>query len=118
MRAVLIVSVATLLAVGCNTVQRRENSRTAPASGQPVVAGCATCIFEMEGVSGCVLAVKIAGKHYLVNGSDIDDHGDAHEPRGLCNSARDALVEGTIEGDRFVAGRFELKPYDAERQEP
>ena len=118
MRAVLIVAVATLLAVGCNTAQRRENSRAAPASGQTVVAGCATCIFEMEGVSGCVLAVEIDSKHYLVSGSDIDDHGDAHDPRGLCNSARDALVEGTIDGDRFVADRFELKPPGAALQRP
>lgn len=76
-------------------------------------AGCATCIFRMKGVSGCNLAVKIDGKAYLVAGSKIDEHGDAHAGDGLCNSERDALVEGAIEGDRFVARRFELKPNTA-----
>ncbi len=38
-----------------------------------VTAGCATCIFEMKGVTGCKLAVEIDGRHYLVADSGIED---------------------------------------------
>ncbi|MCH7527617.1 MAG: hypothetical protein IID39_09280 [Planctomycetes bacterium] len=64
----------------------------------------------MEGVVGCKLAVRIDGKPYLVTGSDIDDHGDAHASDGLCNAAGRAVVEGEIDGGRFVATGFELRP--------
>ncbi len=59
---------------------------------------------------GCKLAVKIDDKSYLVTGSDINAHGDAHAPNGLCNATRKAEVDGEIEGDRFVVTRFELQP--------
>jgi len=72
------------------------------------VAGCASCVFHMKGVRGCKLAVGIGGKTYLVVGSGIDDHGDAHAADGLCNSARRASISGTIEGDTFVARKFEI----------
>ena len=80
------------------------------ASGGPRkgIAGCATCIFDMKGVSGCKLAVKIDETPYLVTGSDIDDHGNAHAADGLCNSARDALIQGTIKDGRFVAKKFQV----------
>lgn len=74
------------------------------------VAGCATCIFGMPDVSGCVLAIDIGGKHYLVDGSAIDDHGDAHAADGLCKTDRPATVEGVIKDGRFLARRFELVP--------
>ena len=73
-------------------------------------AGCATCIFDMKGVTGCKLAVKIDGRAYLVEGSGIDDHGDAHAEDGLCNAARPARVSGHVEGDKFVASKIELLP--------
>jgi len=56
------------------------------------------------------LAVRIDGKPYLVNGSNIDDHGDAHASDGLCNAIRRAKVTGEIKDDRFVAEGFELLP--------
>ncbi len=70
-----------------------------------VEAGCATCIFNMEAVRGCKLAVRIDGKPYLVTGADVDAHG-----AGLCSSAKKAKVVGKIEGDKFVATSFELQP--------
>ena len=72
--------------------------------------GCATCIFDMEGAEGCKLAVEFDGKHYLVVGSDIDDHGDAHAPDGLCNTARRASFKGEFQGDRFLATEFRPLP--------
>jgi monofunctional biosynthetic peptidoglycan transglycosylase len=76
----------------------------------PAKAGCATCVFHMKGVEGCKLAVEIDSRHYLVNGSDIDDHGDAHVSDGLCNTARRAKVKGRIPGDGFIAEEFCLLP--------
>ena len=76
-----------------------------PNAPRSAEAGCATCIFNMEGVSGCKLAVRIDGKPYLVTGADVDAHG-----AGLCSSAKEAKVVGEIEGDKFVARSFELQP--------
>jgi NADH dehydrogenase [ubiquinone] 1 alpha subcomplex assembly factor 1 len=75
---------------------------------QDAKVGCATCVFHMPGVEGCKLAVEIDGKRYLVQGSDINDHGDAHAPDGLCNTARRASVKGKIAGDRFIAQEFRV----------
>ena len=60
--------------------------------------------------SGCDLAVRIDGKSYYVDGSSIDDHGDAHGDDGLCNCIRKAKVTGEIKDGRFVAASFEVLP--------
>ncbi len=65
--------------------------------------GCSLCIYHMPDAADCVLAVKLDGRAYLVEGSGIDDHGDAHAPDGLCNMARPARVSGHIAAGRFVA---------------
>ncbi len=88
----------------------REHAPEHAVAARIVEAGCATCVYDMQGVEGCKLAVKIGGKPYLVTGTEIDDHGDAHGPAGLCVTARKALVSGKVEGDKFVATSFELQP--------
>lgn len=70
-------------------------------------AACGTCMFKMKG-SGCVLAVKHEGKSYFVTGTDIDDHGDAHDKDGFCNAIRKAKVQGSVVGDKFAVTYFEL----------
>ncbi len=73
---------------------------------------CGTCMFKMKG-SGCILAVKQKGKTYFVTGTDIDDHGDAHDKDGFCNAVRKAKVQGSVVGDKFVVTYFELlKPIE------
>ena len=77
---------------------------------KPVVeleTACGTCMFNMKG-SGCILAVKQEGKTYFVTGTDIDDHGDAHDKDGFCNAVRKAKVQGTVVGDKFAVTYFEL----------
>jgi len=64
----------------------------------------------MPGVEECVLAVRIDGQVYRVQGSGIDDHGDAHAPDGLCNTARRARVVGHVENGVFVAESVKLLP--------
>lgn len=56
----------------------------------------------------CELAVRIGGAVFFVDGTGIDDHGDAHAGDGLCNQVRQALVSGRIEGGRFIANEFRL----------
>jgi hypothetical protein len=79
---------------------------------QVVDAACGTCQFAMNG-SGCELAVRIDGKSYFVDGSKLDDHGDAHSAQGMCVVSRKAKVTGKVDNGRFVATQFELLPWDA-----
>ena len=95
--ALLGIGVVTLLlSVGCVSSQRSTE------------AGCATCIYNMKGVRGCKLAVKVDGTPYLVDGVGINDLGDAHADDGLCNTSRKVIVDGRVEGDRFVAKMIKL----------
>ena len=68
---------------------------------------CGTCMFKMKG-KGCTLAVKFEGKPYFVEGTGIDDHGDAHDVDGFCNAIRKAKVQGEVVSDKFVVNYFEL----------
>lgn len=63
---------------------------------------CGKCIFDMTG-DECDLAVLINEKHYYVEGSHIDDHGDAHTENGLCNTSRKAQIKGVVKFGVFVA---------------
>lgn len=72
-----------------------------------VEASCGECQFGMKGKS-CDLAVRIDGKSYFVDGTKIDQHGDAHGKDGFCNAVRKASVTGEIVGNRFKATSFAL----------
>jgi hypothetical protein len=72
-----------------------------------VEASCGECQFGMKGKS-CDLAVRIDGKSYFVDGTNIHDHGDAHAEKGFCNAISKASVTGEIVGDRFKATSFKL----------
>jgi hypothetical protein len=80
-----------------------------------VEAACGECNFGMKG-KGCNLAVRMDGKSYFVDGSKIDDHGDAHADDGFCNKIRKANVSGTVVNDRFVATSFKLLPEEKSKQ--
>lgn len=68
---------------------------------------CGECKLGLPGKS-CDLAVRINGKSYFVDGTKIDDHGDAHAKEGFCNAVSKAEVQGEIVGDRFVVTYFKL----------
>lgn len=76
---------------------------------QIVEASCGQCQFHLPG-KGCDLAVRIDGKAYFVDGTGIDDHGDAHAKDGFCQRIRKARVSGRIVNHRFQATTFELLP--------
>lgn len=68
---------------------------------------CGTCNFDMPGKE-CFLALKFEGKAYAVEGTGLDDHGDAHEEKGFCMAVRKAKVQGSLKDDKFVVTYFEL----------
>lgn len=63
---------------------------------------CGKCNFEMTG-DECDIAIDINGKHYYIEGSEIDDHGDEHAADGLCSTTRKAHVKGQIKFGVFIA---------------
>ena len=78
---------------------------------QEVEAACGQCKLGLKG-SGCDLAVRIDGKAYFVDGTKIDEHGDAHTDDGFCKAIRSAKVSGKVENGRFVVTSFELLPVE------
>jgi hypothetical protein len=70
-------------------------------------AACGQCMFGMTG-GDCALAVKINGKVYFVEGTNIDDYGDAHAKDGFCKKVRIAEVQGEIIENKFKATYFKL----------
>lgn len=89
----------------CISLSAQENPKT-----QTVEAACGQCKFGMTGKAGCDLAVRIDGKPYFVEGTDIHKHGDAHAADGFCSTIRKAEVTGEVKNDKFVATSFKLLP--------
>ena len=116
MRAVLyLLVVGSVISGGCRPGEPKEGSISVQgkhADGQRIAkvveAGCGMCIFGLADAS-CELAVKIDAKVYRVEGSKLDDHGDAHAADGMCMVSRQAYVEGRIDGEKFIAKRVELQ---------
>jgi Family of unknown function (DUF6370) len=90
--------------------QTKDGSQARPDSTkkiQMVEAACGECQLGLEGKS-CDLAVRIDGKSYFVDGTDIDSHGDAHAKDGFCKMIRKAEVQGEIVANRFKVTYFKL----------
>ena len=77
---------------------------------QVVEAACGQCQFKMKDKKGCDLAVRIDGKSYFVEGTKINDHGDAHADDGFCNAIKKAEVIGEVKDGKFVVSYFKLLP--------
>ncbi len=82
--------------------------KTPAGKTQIVEAACGQCRLGLPG-KGCDLAVRIDGKSYFVDGTDIDSHGDAHAKDGFCEAIRKAEVQGEIEDGRFKVTYFKLQ---------
>ena len=97
------------------TTTKANVSQADPAKKiQIVEAACGECRLGMKGKS-CDLAIRINGKSYFVDGTDIDSHGDAHAKNGFCEAIRKAEVQGEIVNDRFKATYFKLLPEDKKK---
>lgn len=95
-----------LLTLGSLSINAQEKKRE--LKNQIVEASCGQCNFGMTSKKGCDLAVKVDGHTYFVEGTKIDQHGDAHAHDGFCNAVRKAKVSGEIKEDKFVATKFAL----------
>ncbi|MEQ1891552.1 MAG: DUF6370 family protein [Planctomycetota bacterium] len=101
--------------VACRPQQGAKSPATPAADSKAAVVettgprtvevACAGCVFGMEGAKGCQLAAKIDGKVLLVSGVNMRPHDS-----GLCEASRMAEVSGAVEGERYVAASFALKP--------
>ena len=84
---------------------------------QVVETACGECQFKLAG-KGCDLAVRIDGKAYFVDGTDIDSHGDAHAKDGFCNAVRKAEVQGAIVSNRFKVTYYKLLKEAEKKEQP
>lgn len=89
--------------IGFSQVKKAEKK-------QIVEVSCGQCKFAMTEKKGCDLAVRIDGKFYFVDGTSIDEHGDAHASDGFCMAIRKAEVIGEIKDNKFVVTYFKLLP--------
>lgn len=109
-----IVSILLFLGMGTTALFAQEKSaeQQKPDPQKKLLfvdAACGECQFGMKGKS-CDLAIRMNGKTYFVDGTDIDDHGDAHAKDGFCHAIRKAKVQGEIVKGRFKASFFQLEP--------
>lgn len=101
MKKVFILFFALL----CISMNAQEKSKK-----QIVEASCGQCQFGMSEPKGCDLAVRIDGKPYFVDGTGLNDHGDAHADDGFCSAIRKAEVVGVVKDNKFVVSYFKLLP--------
>lgn len=104
----LILIIAAAVSSSAQT-KSKESKPDPNKKTQIVETSCGECQFGMEGKS-CDLAVRIDGKSYFVDGTTIDQHGDAHAKDGFCKAVRKAEVQGEIVNNRFKATYFKLLP--------
>ena len=113
MKAIFIIFFFSL-----SVMTAQSQTKTAPIPDatkkiQTVEASCGMCQFGMK-AKDCSLAVRIDGKSYFVDGTSIDEHGDAHAKDGFCEAIRKAEVQGEIVNNRFVATYFKILPLKKE----
>ena len=107
-------SLILFLAISCFVItanaQHASGKMSIPDSTKKILvveASCGECNFKMEG-KGCDLAIRINGKPYFVDGTAIDEHGDAHAKDGFCEAIRKAEVQGEVVNNRFKVTYFKL----------
>lgn len=112
---VFIIAAVTLKAqAGKNVVLKLDSTKKV----EVVETACGQCQFGLSG-KGCNLAVRINGKAYFVDGTDIDSHGDAHASDGFCNAVRKASVQGAVVNNRYNVSWFQLaaiKPAEKKKE--
>ncbi len=104
--------IAALL-LGCVIVKAQSGKPDAAKKLYVVEASCGQCQFGLKSQQGCDLAVRIDGKSYFVDGTKIDEHGDAHASDGFCEVVRKAEVQGKVVKGRFKSSYFKLLPLAA-----
>lgn len=103
----LLFLLVTICVISSAYAQSKEQNPDPKKKVQIAEASCGQCKFGLKG-KGCNLAVRIDGKSYFVDGTSIDEHGDAHAEDGFCNAIRKAEVQGEVVNNRFKATYFKL----------
>jgi len=116
MKAIILsfILICTTVAV---TAQEKTTAVSKPDPAkkiQVVETSCGQCQFGLK-AKGCDLAVRVAGKSYFVDGTTIDEHGDAHAKDGFCEAVRKAEVQGEVVDNRFKVTYFKLLPEEKEK---
>ena len=119
MKRIFICLVGIFLIMGAFAQKTASIAKTPDPNKKLFVAeaACGECQFKMKG-EDCDLAVRIDGKTYFVDGTNIDDHGDAHAKDGFCKAVRKAEVQGEIVGNRFKATYFKLLKEEHKNEVP
>jgi hypothetical protein len=114
---ILFVLMTLFLAVTVNAQTAKKDIHTPDSTKKIMVVetACGKCKLGLKGTE-CELAVRIKGKAYYVDGTSIDDHGDAHAKDGFCNAVRKAEVQGEIVNGRFKATYFKLLPDQSKKE--
>ncbi len=102
MKKAIVVLIGLLLSIGVFS-QEAKKQKLVLDNSKPLLtleASCGTCMFKMKG-DGCKLAVRFEGKDYFVDGTGIDDHGDAHDQEGFCNSISKANLQCKVNCYKF-----------------
>lgn len=109
MKRMLVFLMTCFIILNATAQKNKENVAVPDGTKaiQIVEAACGECRFGLHG-SSCDLAVRINGKAYFVDGTKIDDHGDAHAADGFCETVRKAEVQGEIIDGRFKVSYFKL----------
>jgi hypothetical protein len=117
MKKVLFVLLFTFSASVLFAQQKESKKEPEPNKKvHDVEASCGQCKLGLKGKS-CTLAIRLNSKAYFVEGSDIDQHGDAHADDGFCNKIRKAKVQGEVVSGKFVATYFQLLPEGEKKKE-
>lgn len=115
MKSFLIISAFSFLSFSVFAQTIKEQKKEKKDSTQIVEAACGQCQLDLKG-DGCSLAVRINGKAYFVDGTEMSKHGNAHASDGMCNTIRKAEVIGEVKNDRFKASSFKLLPSAPEKK--
>ena len=105
MKKIIAIAFFTLGITTMNAQEKKTEQKP-----QIVEASCGQCQFGMKDKKGCDLAVRLDGKAYFVEGTDINKHGDAHAHDGFCSAIRQAEVVGEVKNNKFVVSQFKLLP--------
>ncbi len=84
-----------------------SSCKTDEITDKIVEASCGQCQFLMP-EKGCTLAIQMNKRTYYVEGTNIDDYGDAHAVDGFCEAIKKAQVSGSIVKEKFIATSFKI----------
>ena len=107
---ILFFSIFFLLFRNNSVIAQKHSESHKMKINMIVDASCSKCQFNKDDDT-CLLAIKLNSEIFYVEGTSIDDHGDAHGTTGFCNVIRKAHVIGEISENRFLLERFSLLRY-------